>query len=378
MSNKLSAERDEVILSPFLELSFRDTGIVISELQSVRDFEFSEERLIKFISKCMQTLEHTKCAQIASEIFGCALKDAIEFVRELIETRILVCPTDPNIIAMIAMRDEWESMGWGNAFHFHLAAMNYQFLDYALPEGREPDYALMRSYLSKDPLPAKYKTVASDTVIYFENFEEFEQDSSKLWEILSQCPRDSTKILSKKRLGQFLFATVGKIGEKEWPDQGMLLRKTSPSGGARHPTEVYVAVLDIAGIPSGVYHYSVEKHALVSVLEESPLKLIEILRSSCPDLASRVLFQPSAVLFYTSIFERAMWRYRESRSHRVNYIDVGHILWTSRCVSAALGINYFQGHGVIENQVEEILAIDGINESVMFMSVLGSGASNEE
>ena len=44
-----------------------------------------------------------------------------------------------------------------------------------------------------------------------------------------------------------------------------LALKTSPSGGARHSIETYVVIRDVAGLPSGVYHYAPDRHALEKV-----------------------------------------------------------------------------------------------------------------
>jgi len=45
-----------------------------------------------------------------------------------------------------------------------------------------------------------------------------------------------------------------------WSDIGV---KTSPSGGSRHPIEVYPVVLAVAGIEPGIYHDSVASNSLV-------------------------------------------------------------------------------------------------------------------
>ena len=46
------------------------------------------------------------------------------------------------------------------------------------------------------------------------------------------------------------------------PQVGQYVLKTSPSGGARHPTEVYPVVLRVDGVEPGLYHYSVKNHGL--------------------------------------------------------------------------------------------------------------------
>src|SRR4029453_6412167 len=44
-----------------------------------------------------------------------------------------------------------------------------------------------------------------------------------------------------------------------------IVLKTSPSGGATHPIEVYVAAFAVSGLPRGLYHYDAARHALTRV-----------------------------------------------------------------------------------------------------------------
>jgi hypothetical protein len=49
-------------------------------------------------------------------------------------------------------------------------------------------------------------------------------------------------------------------------DEGnRIVLKTSPSGGATHPIEVYVAAFNVAGLPRGIYHYDAARHAVTRV-----------------------------------------------------------------------------------------------------------------
>ena len=51
-------------------------------------------------------------------------------------------------------------------------------------------------------------------------------------------------------------------GVQQWiPTQfGRLPLKTSPSGGARHPIELYVCARNVKGLPAGLYHYAADVH----------------------------------------------------------------------------------------------------------------------
>jgi hypothetical protein len=63
-----------------------------------------------------------------------------------------------------------------------------------------------------------------------------------------------------------LAALLGLTGGiQQWVSlrgQGDLALKTSPSGGARHPIELYVCARRVDGLPSGLYHYDGSRHRL--------------------------------------------------------------------------------------------------------------------
>ena len=63
-----------------------------------------------------------------------------------------------------------------------------------------------------------------------------------------------------------LAALLGLTGGiQQWVSlrgQGDLPLKTSPSGGARHPIELYVCARRVDGLPAGLYHYDGSRHRL--------------------------------------------------------------------------------------------------------------------
>ena len=63
---------------------------------------------------------------------------------------------------------------------------------------------------------------------------------------------------------------------------GKLPFKTSPSGGARHPIEVYLMALRVDGLKAGIYHYQARDH----LLEKLPVKATpRTARKYCADQA---------------------------------------------------------------------------------------------
>src|SRR5436309_595353 len=56
---------------------------------------------------------------------------------------------------------------------------------------------------------------------------------------------------------------------------GEALLKTYPSGGARHPLELYVAVRDVAGLEPGIYRYDLRCDELRTVRAGSALSELD-------------------------------------------------------------------------------------------------------
>src|SRR5262249_12997778 len=72
----------------------------------------------------------------------------------------------------------------------------------------------------------------------------------------------SDQDLTLENLSQLLSLVWGVTGYLRPPMFGKLLQKTSPSGGARHPGEVYVMALRVKGLKAGLYHYHPAHHCL--------------------------------------------------------------------------------------------------------------------
>jgi SagB-type dehydrogenase family enzyme len=278
---------------------------------------------------------------------------------------------DPAVERLLSVRDAWSHSNWDAAFYFNWATRDYKFLDYAEPDALEIDHSIMESYLLSDPRPPNFKSYHSTPI-------KFATGHSPITKVpLPQAVRfeqaNDTKIQSVtfSDLGVILFSAAGLIGEKPWPGQGSFLRKTVPSGGARHPTEVYVANLGISELPAGVYHYNVEQHGLDEIERaQTSSALYEQVKNAISDVRDRVKFAPQAVLILTSVLERSMWRYRDSRSFRVILIDAGHVVMNFRCACESLGLTYFCGHGFSDDKVAAILKLDGTTEIPLLITMV--------
>jgi hypothetical protein len=195
---------------------------------------------------------------------------------------------------------------------YHQFAYDYPFQDYGAPDWREADRQLMEQYASISPPPPIESTYHGELVALKEI--RFEQDfGTDLDAVRSWTSAERLAFLLK-----FVFAKIGEVSSAFMTCP----RRTSPSGGARHPTD---AIVELSGswpdLPSGAYHYDATRHALVAT---------EV-RSVKPGP------RPPCVLTFVSTVERAMWRYRDVRSYRPVLVDLGHIAEMTALVSEFLG-----------------------------------------
>lgn len=172
--------------------------------------------------------------------------------------------------------------------------------------------------------------------------------------------------VSLEQLSTVLDLTWGIKGHLLWPGLGPLPLKTSPSGGARHPLEVYIFALRVAGLPRGVYHYRADRQALELIrrgtTEDRLVKLC----------AGQDWIRGCAALFVmTAVLPRVMWRYRFSRAYRVVLLEAGHFCQTFCLVATWLGLAPFCTAAFADAKLEKELGIDGANETVLYAAGVG-------
>jgi SagB-type dehydrogenase family enzyme len=157
-------------------------------------------------------------------------------------------------------------------------------------------------------------------------------------------------------------------GVHQWvrTEDGEVPLKTSPSGGARHPIECYVVVRDVAGLKPAIYHYGADRHVLERIHRQVP---IDRMRAYVPE--SGYFTKASAMVFFTAVFARQLWRYPYSRAYRAALIEAGHVCQTFLLTATSLGLAPYCVMGLADTLVEADLGIDGITESVLYCAGVG-------
>jgi putative peptide maturation dehydrogenase len=201
-----------------------------------------------------------------------------------------------------------------------------------------------------------------------------------LWDTLAQ--RRTTRAfapgpLSAEELSLVLRYTFGCRGYSRVADGIAVLSKTSPSGGALHPTEVYVLAREIKGVEPGLYHYGAERHELELLVRLAP----DEGGSLAAEFASGQSFvrDAPALFLLTTRFYRNFWKYRRHRrAYAVLLMDAAHLAQTFYLVCTELGLGAFVTAAVNGANIEEQLGLDPLTEGALAMCGCGRPTAREE
>jgi SagB-type dehydrogenase family enzyme len=167
-------------------------------------------------------------------------------------------------------------------------------------------------------------------------------------------------------ISKLLQTTWGVQGYVESKYFGSLPLKTSPSAGARNPIEVYLMALRVKGLDAGLYHYDARDHALERISCEATPQLA---RAYCAD--QPFVAHSSALFIMTGVFARTMWKYPHPRAYRVVLLDAGHLGQTFCLTATRMGLAPFSTAALKDSLIEKDLGIDGISESVIYVTGVG-------
>jgi SagB-type dehydrogenase family enzyme len=147
-------------------------------------------------------------------------------------------------------------------------------------------------------------------------------------------------------------------------DAATLLR-AYPSAGAMYPLELYVIVLSVHGHEPGLYHYSVHESSLSKIgAGDYRDRLSEAL------FAEDLVRASSAVIVLSAVFHRSQIKYGE-RGYRMTLMEAGHLAQNMLLAATAQQVASVPIGGFIDDDLNEILGLDGIEESALYPLLLG-------
>jgi SagB-type dehydrogenase family enzyme len=170
----------------------------------------------------------------------------------------------------------------------------------------------------------------------------------------------SPKPLSIAELSFLLWASTG-VQRKE---QGYDFR-TVPSAGALYPIETYLIANNVEDLEKALYHYNIEAHALEKLKVGA---FAENLAHAA--LGQNMCIKAPVVLIWTAIFARSKWKYAQ-RAYRYVYLDAGHIAQSLAVSATSVGLGSCQIGAFFDDEINQIIGVDGVGESVIYLSVVG-------
>ncbi|XVV04616.1 SagB family peptide dehydrogenase [Actinosynnema sp. CA-248983] len=284
---------------------------------------------------------------------------------ELVEAGVLVVEGSPQHEAERRMLSGWRAWG-ASARHFHFASRTLADAPYQASDEHD---ALLDEKLGNDPAPAPFRSTGGPVVPLPRLSKDPSWGSRGLMDVLlsRRTSRDfGPGRVPLERLGELLAVLGAPSPVRSRIGRTGTVFKTSPSGGGRHPVEIYAHVRGVDGLPTGWHHYDGLAHAL------EPLGVCWTPAEMAEAAGDQVwVGEAPIVLAYTAVLERTRWRYDTSRAYRVVQMDVGHLSQTAYLVATAMGFGIGFTAALRDELVEQALGCDAYHEAVLGMSALG-------
>lgn len=148
-------------------------------------------------------------------------------------------------------------------------------------------------------------------------------------------------------------------------------RRTVPSGGALFPIDLYVAIGRVSELRPGLYHVDPLRRRLAH------------LGTGGIDALARATVQPetiepaAAVFIVAASFWRSRFKYGQ-RSLRFVHLEAGHVAQNLLLAATALGLSHRPIGGFYDDEVADVLGLDGINEAPLYLIPIGRPLGTED
>lgn len=176
------------------------------------------------------------------------------------------------------------------------------------------------------------------------------------------CRDFANSSLLQSQFSQLLYFT---LGEKKLISGDNSTKRFYPSAGARYPLEAYAFVFNVEGINNAAYHYHIKTHSLELILEKSSARRVFM------QFDQEWINNSAVLLVFTAVYNRTEEKYGD-RGYRHILTEYGHVAQNMYLLSAALDVGCCSVGGFIDDGLNALLDIDGINEGVVGAIALGA------
>lgn len=178
--------------------------------------------------------------------------------------------------------------------------------------------------------------------------------------------------LSKSTFTELLRMAIGTINDEaseekeEIKNNKFTQGRTYPSAGAIYPIELYVFAQSIDGIAQGIYRYECYTETLVSITKEQ--KDIENLLNSV--MAGFDIQNAHCFILFVANWRTIKEKYL-ARAYRLALLEAGHVAQNFCLAASANGLGSVIISSYYDKEIEDVLKLDGINESIVSMQIIG-------
>lgn len=132
-----------------------------------------------------------------------------------------------------------------------------------------------------------------------------------------------------------------------------LSKRTAPSGGGRHPTEIYPLIFNVEGLEPGAYHFNPKHQALELIKAGNLSSKLDVFFDTQQDTLENV----SAIFIVTSVYRRTTEKYGE-RGWKILLMDIGHIGQNFWLLANSLGLGFYPITAANEHDLAKYLNIN--------------------
>lgn len=175
--------------------------------------------------------------------------------------------------------------------------------------------------------------------------------------------RFTDEALTMEELAFLLWATQGV--HKVWRN-GVAVRRTVPSAGARHAFETYLAVNRVEGLNPGLYRYLSMEHKLLLKFADRGIG-----KRTAVACHNQAFVARSAVTFiWTALPYRTEWRYALMTPKLVN-LDAGHVCENLYLAAGGIGAGTCAVAAYNQKEMDDLLKVDGEDEFAVYVAPVG-------
>lgn len=232
--------------------------------------------------------------------------------------------------------------------------------------GREISLALRNKHFIEGVVNS-YKTYTSaDAIPLTLDFAYEKKDLIDIIERRRSCRQFESCTMNLKELSFILRYSYGINGSlPQMQGRPKQFVRPVPSAGALYPLEIYILPLSVIELKNNVYHYNVYSH----LLEDTGISFKKEQLKDVTAYADEIS-NANVIIFITSMFHRNIFKYN-NRGYRFIHLDAGHLAQNICLTSCYLGCSSLPLGGFYDDEVNDLLQIDGLSEAVIYEIAIG-------